>query len=45
MISRRESQRYRIYTCDKTIIRATSIQPTEFLNKTSTKIVQPYLYR
>jgi len=46
MISRRMLQRYcRFHTCDKTIVRGTSIQLTEFMNETSTKMVQPYLYR
>jgi len=46
MISRRVSKKYyQFYTCDKTIIRETSIQLTEFVNETSMKIVQPYLYK
>jgi len=44
MISQRVSQKYCRF-CDKTIVRGTSIQLTEFMNKTSMKIVQPYLYK
>jgi len=45
MISRRASQKYcRFYTCGETV-RGISTQLTEFVNETSTKIVQPHLYR
>jgi len=46
VISRRVSQKYcQFYTCGKTTVRGASIQLIEFVNESSTKIVQSYLYR